>query len=127
MEWFNLLLAAAAPWVFGAAWYGIVGERWMRAAKMTKEQVENKNPLPFVFSYLCMFSVAAMMNYVFERANVTGFLDGTLMGAGLGLFLTLPWSATNHVFSDRHKDLIWIDGVFFTVGCGLIGLVLVLF
>jgi hypothetical protein len=42
----------------------------------------------------------------------------------LGLFVAAPWIATNVMFSQRPKSLIWMDGVYPAVGMALMGLVL---
>ena len=47
-----------------------------------------------------------------------------LTGLGLGLFVVAPWIATNVMFSQRSRSLIWMDGVYPVVGCALMGLIL---
>ena len=61
----------------------------------------------------------------FFRIGFSGAFGLLLLdGFGLGLFVATPWIATNVMFSQRPRSLIWMDGVYPTVGCALMGLIL---
>lgn len=44
-----------------------------------------------------------------------------MTGAGLGLFVAVPWIATNYGFAGQPQSLMLIDGACATVGCTIIG------
>lgn len=124
MEFLSVLAAAVAAWIFGAVWYGVIGKQWMEASGLTEETVDRKNPAPYIVSFLCTLLVAGMMRHILENSGGhTGF-SGLLTGFGLGLFVVTPWVATNVMFSQRPRSLIWMDGVYPTIGCALMGLIL---
>ena len=120
----SVIAAAAAAWIFGAIWYGVVGKQWMAAAGLTEETVNRKNYVAFVGSVLCAVLVAGMSRHIFQTANIDTTGAGIVTGLGLGLFIATPWIATNYLFAERPKSLILIDGIYATVGCTLMGLVL---
>ena len=120
----SVVAAAAAAWVFGAIWYGFIGKQWMEASGLTEETIDRKDPIPYVVSFVCALLVAGMMRHILaSTGGHTGF-SGMLTGLGLGLFVVAPWIATNVMFSQRSRSLIWMDGVYPVVGCALMGLIL---
>ena len=67
-----------------------------------------------------------MMRHIFATSFVDGLWEGAVNGFGLGLFIATPWIATNYLFAQRPINLIFIDGIYATVGCTLMGIVLVM-
>ncbi|RBI84580.1 DUF1761 domain-containing protein [Rhodosalinus halophilus] len=122
----SVIAAALAAWLFGAAWYGIMGRRWMGAAGLTEETLDRRNYAAFIGSLFAAVLVAGMMRHVFVTSGVDSPIEGALTGLGLGLFVASPWIATNYLFAQRPASLILIDGLYATGGCTLIGLVLAL-
>ena len=120
----SVIAAAIAAWVFGAVWYGVIGKQWMEASGLTEESIDRKNPAPYIVSFLCTILVAGMMRHILATSGVHSGFSGLLTGLGLGLFVVTPWVATNVMFSQRPRSLIWMDGVYPTVGCALMGLIL---
>ncbi|MEM1363658.1 MAG: DUF1761 domain-containing protein [Pseudomonadota bacterium] len=122
----QIFLAALGSWLFGAVWYGVLGKRWMSAAGVTQEQVSDKNPTPFIVSFLCALVVAAAMNHVLNTGGLVTLGAGLTTGASIGLFFSLPWIVTNYLFAHRDRALIWIDGTYAVVGSAIMGTVLTL-
>ncbi|WP_299753797.1 DUF1761 domain-containing protein [uncultured Boseongicola sp.] len=126
MGFLSVVAAATAAWIFGAIWYGVVGKQWMAASGLTEESVNRSNPAPYIVSFLCALLVAGMMRHVLVTSGVETVGKGLLTGLGLGLFIAAPWGVTNVLFAQRDRALIWMDGVYPTVGMALMGVVLVL-
>ena len=131
MELLNVLAAAIASYAFGAVWYMTLAKPWMAASGVAvgnDGQPKNRaNPIPYIVSIICTIIVAGMMRHVFSLAGIDTAGKGLIAGLGIGLFLVMPWIATNYTFADRPKALILIDGGYATIGCTIIGLVLTLF
>lgn len=126
MGFLSVVAAATAAWIFGAIWYGVVGKQWMAASGLTEESANRSNPVPYIVSFLCALLVAGMMRHVLVTSGVETVGKGLLTGLGLGLFIAAPWGVTNVMFAQRDRALIWMDGVYPTVGMALMGVVLVL-
>lgn len=127
MEYLNVIAAAAAAWIFGAVWYGMISARWMAASGLTKATIDLKNPVPYIGSFICALSVAGMTRHILGASGVTTIGGGIATGLGLGLFVVAPWIATNVLFGQRDRNLIWMDGIYPAIAMALMGLVLTLF
>lgn len=123
----SVVLAAVAAWVFGAIWYGIVGQRWMAASGLTEETVNRKDPAPYIVSFICALLVAGMFRHILSMTGIEGLGKSVLMGLGLGLFIAAPWIATNVMFGQKDRALIWMDGMYPAIGMALMGMVFAFF
>ena len=125
MEFLSVIVAAAAAWIFGAVWYGLVAKHWMAAAGLTEDTINRRNYVAYVGSYICCVMVAGMMRHVLVTSHIDTVGKGAVTGLGLGLFIAVPWIATNYMFAERRFSLTVIDGVYATVGCTLMGAILI--
>lgn len=123
----GVIVAAAAAWIFGAVWYGVIGKQWMAASGLTEETIDRKDPAPYIVSFLMAVLVAGMTRHILVGSGIDTLGKGLTTGLGLGLFVASPWMVTNIMFSNRSKALIWMDCTYTVVGCALIGAVLTLF
>lgn len=123
----SVIAAAAAAWIFGAVWYGVIGTRWMEAQGLTEASIDRSNPLPYIGSFLCCILVAAMTRHILTMSGIDGIGASAATGFGLGLFVAAPWIATNVLFSNKNRGLIWMDGAYPVGGMLLMGIVLALF
>ena len=127
MGFFSVIAAAIAAWIFGAIWYGVIGKQWMEASGLTEETINRKDPTPYIVSFLCTILVAGMFRHTLATSGIDTMGKSILTGLGMGLFIAAPWIATNVMFSMRPRSLIWMDGVYPTIGMALMGLVFALF
>ncbi|RMD95272.1 MAG: DUF1761 domain-containing protein [Alphaproteobacteria bacterium] len=127
MEVINVIVAAAVAWAFGAVWYSALGRQWMEASGLKPEDINRKDPVPFVVSFIGAVLVAGMMRHIYASSGITSIGGGIVAGLGMGLFLVLPWMVNNVLYAQRDRRLIWIDGGYPVIGMTLIGLVLNLF
>ena len=131
MEVINVLVAAAAAWFFGAFWYMTLSKPWLEASGIEcDENGKPKNggsPTPFILSAIAMILVAGMMRHIISEAEIDTLLKGMMVGFGIGLFMISPWIMINNAYGMRPFKLTLIDGGYATIGCAIIGLILVLF
>lgn len=125
MQIVAVLLAAAAGFGSGAAWYMVLGKRWMAAVGMSEAEAKSGgSPLPFFIGFLASLLTAGMMRHIFASAGLSGIGAGLIGGFGVGLFFVAPWILTNYAFARRPVALWWIDAGHVVLACTAIGLVL---
>lgn len=122
----SVIAAAVAAYAFGAVWYMILSKPWMQAAGLTEETVNRSNPVPYIKAFVMCVLVAGMMRHIFATSTVETLWVGIVSGFGLGLFIATPWIVTNYGFSNRPTALALIDGGYATIGCTIMGAVLML-
>lgn len=131
MGFLSVIVAAAASWVLGAAWYMTLSKPWLEAAGIACDENGKPkgggSPLPFVLSALCMLLVAGMMRHIFAGSGVDTVFKGLMGGLGIGLFFIAPWVMINNAYAMRPFKLTLIDGGYAVAGCAVIGVVLTLF
>lgn len=129
MEFVAVLIAAAAGFAFGAAWYMALAKPWMAAANIKvgpDGNPENTSPLPYIMAAFAMVLVAGMMRHTFALSGIDTFGKGLMSGLGIGLFFISPWIMINNGYGGRPFKLTLIDGGYATFGCAIIGAVLTL-
>ena len=129
MGFLSVIVAAAAAWGFGAAYYMTLSRPWIVAAGIEideKGRPRGGSPLPFVLSAVAMILVAGMMRHIFARAGIDTAGAGFVAGLGIGLFFIAPWIMINNAYGMRPFRLTLIDGGYAVAGCALIGTVLTL-
>lgn len=126
MGFLSVLAAALASYVFGAIWYMLLAKPWMAAAGLDEDTINRSNPVPYILAFAMSILVAGMMRHIFGMSAVDSLWEGIVSGFGLGLFIATPWIVTNYGFSNRPKALALIDGGYATIGCTIMGAVLML-
>jgi hypothetical protein len=127
MGFIAVIVAGLAAFIWGALWYTLMAKHWLAAVGLTEETINRSNPVPYVISLVSAILVAGMMRHIFMSSGVDTVMYGAISGFGLGLFVAVPWLATNYGFAQRSLSLTVIDGMYSTVGCTVIGIVLTLF
>lgn len=130
MSFLSVILAAVANFAFGAIWYMSLAKPWMAASGVEVGEdgrpANNADPIPFITSFVAAVLVAGMMRHVFALSAIDSFGKGALAGFGIGLFLVTPWIATFYGFGGKPRNLLLIDGGYATIGCTVMGAVLIL-
>lgn len=130
MDFVAVLVAAAAGFGVGAAWYMALSKQWLAVSGVkcdSEGKPEGSSPLPFLLSGIAMLLVAGMMRHVFALSGIDGVSEGAVSGFGIGLFFISPWIMINNAYGGRPFRLTLIDGGYAVIGCTVIGLVLPLF
>ena len=127
----SVIVAAAAAWLWGAAWYMALSKPWLRAAGVPCDEsgkpLNAGSPLPFLLSAIAMLLVAGMMRHMLAMSGLSGAMPSAVTGLGVGLFFIAPWVMINNAYAGRPAILTLIDGGYAVTGCMLIGLILGLF
>ncbi len=116
VNYIAVMLAAAASFLFGGIWYGVLSQQWMEAAGITIDDIAPKNgPVlaPYIKAYLAelvmAFMLACVISAVVQNGGTTvwrGLVTGTLMWLGF----IMSSLVVNHAFQGTKKALTMIDG-----------------
>jgi hypothetical protein len=104
-----VLAAGIASFVAGAAWYGVLGKLWMRAAGLTKEQTR-PSVLLFAGTFLCQLLMAFVFAGLIYHAGPVSVANGLLSAALVWVGLIATSLIVNHRFQGQPWSLTLIDG-----------------
>ncbi len=76
---------------------------------------------------ITMLLVAGMMRHVIAQARIDTLLTGLMAGGCIGLFMIGSWIMMNNACGNRPFRLTRVDCHHATMGCAIIGVILVLF
>ena len=114
INYLAVLIAAAASFASGAAWYGALGKHWMTAAGVTEADLSTGKTIYLV-------AAACQLVMAFLLAGVIGHLGQIDLTGGLttAFFVWLGFVVTsmtvNHRFQGRSWNLTAIDGGYWLV------------
>lgn len=118
IDWLAVAAAAAASWIFGAAWYGVLGARWANAAGLAAADFagpdgRRRAPLmAMIVSAIAEFVMALILAGVIAHTAKKGVTvnAGMLVGAICWLGFVITTLATNHAYGKARPALTLIDG-----------------
>jgi hypothetical protein len=116
-NWTALLIAAAAAWIFGGIYYGVLGKTWVAAQGKTMDvlKVENagKSPAakaaPFVISFVAEVVMAAVLSGILFHSGMRTVRAGVISGALCWLGFVLTTIVVNNAYAFRSLRLTAID------------------
>jgi len=111
--------------LLGMIWYTIFAQQWMDGNGLTKERVESmpSGATPYLISIVGALLSGYVLSLIFKRMNVSGWMDGAMSGAAIGLFGLIATFMGN-AFSLRPTALSFIDGGYIMVLFVLYGAVI---
>jgi hypothetical protein len=112
IPWPAVAAAAVVVFIFGAVWYGLLGERWLTALGKRKEDLNPKDVTPYFTAALSSFinaiAVALVVGWVaptIETRLMTAFFVGVLLGGAVAAAAL----AKHYAFAGRSWNLLLID------------------
>jgi hypothetical protein len=127
INYWSVLVAAAAYMVLGAIWYSSIlfGKVWMKGIGKTKEQLNSEfSPLNYVWaiitSILAAYGVARIMSW----AGGDSVVDGIKVGLVTGICFVFASMGVNDFFEGRPKSLTFINASYHFVGLIISGIII---
>ena len=112
---FAVVVAAIASWIFGAAWYGVLGQQWMEAVGKGKDELMpggRPKPVVMIVSFVAELIIAEMLAGSIAHLGVGQMtIKNALISAGFiwfGFVLTIL--VTTHAYQNEKRALTVIDG-----------------
>jgi hypothetical protein len=123
----SILAAAVAAWLFGAVYYVLLGNAWVAALGMRKDDLK-PTPLPFILSFVAELVMAWVLAGILIHVGVAGPKAGIVAGALCWLGFVATTVLVNNAYPGRSFMLTVIDaahwlGVLLIMGVviGLLG------
>jgi len=123
INWLAVFAAAACSFLLGGVWYGVLGNAWLKAAGLTKEQsMAGNKALIFGGSFvLALISAATFAIFLGPDLDVA---TGALYGLTAGLCWVAASYGISYLFEMRPLSLWLINGGYHTLQFTLIGAIL---
>ena len=117
-----VLAGAAAFFVVGALWYGVIfGKAWQKAAGMTDEQVQSGNmALIFGLTFLFEMLIAMVLWHLVARTNPAPHVV-MMMSMGFAVGIMIPAIGINYLYLRKTLMHFLIDAGHFLVGMAAMG------
>jgi len=120
LNYWPILLAAIASFMFGAVWYGTLSRQWMAARDLTAADMEKAKaemgtiPMPYIITFAALLIMAWMFAGVLLHLARGGMAMSMRAGLISGFFLWFGFVMTtmtvNHAFQGAKRGLTLIDG-----------------
>jgi hypothetical protein len=134
VNWFAVLLATVAGWMFGALYYGLLAKPWVAALGRTMEEFKAEQAAktgtlagmaPFFLSFVAEFVMAVVLSGVLFHVGPFTLRAGLITGALCWFGFVLTTLSVNYAYGGRRPRLIMIDaahwlGVLLIMG-GILG------
>lgn len=107
-----ILAAAVAGWLFGAAWYTVLGRVWQTALGGDPDACKNqkKMPLaPMLVSFLAVLVMAVVLYQLLINLGVMGVQAGAVAGLTIGIGFVATSVLVNNLFQGKKLMVTVID------------------
>jgi len=123
-----VLAGAAAFFVVGAIWYGVLfGKAWQKAAGLSDEVVQSGSmPLIFGLTFLFEMLIAMVLWHLIARTGAAPHVV-MMMSIGFALGIMAPAVGINYLYQRKSGVLFAIDTGHFVLGMAAMGGVFLLF
>ena len=114
MNYLAILIAAAAGFAFGAAYYMSLSKQWLAAVGKTKEDIAgNRSMTPFIVSIVALAVMAWVLagGIAHLGPGQVTLRNGIVSALFMWLGFVITTMAVNNAFGQRKASLTIIDGI----------------
>lgn len=117
-NWLAILVSVVVTMLLGFLWYGVLFQnQWMagngitmEGEKMFKNGAEiPMSSTPMIVNTIAMVVYALVMNWLLGKMNVSTWMSGATVGAGIGVIMFVGILVGN-MFANNPMSLTWVDG-----------------
>jgi hypothetical protein len=115
INYWAVLVAGAAGFVFGGVWYRLLAEPWKAAHGFTREQIRAHHgsaaaPWPLIIALAADLIMAWMLAGVMGHLGAVTIMNGVISAAFIWFGFVITTLAVNNTFGMRKPALIAING-----------------
>lgn len=128
VNWLAIVLATVASMALGAAWYGVLSKQWLEASGRTKEDIDPRDFMPYVWSVIVQLVMAYFLAVL--TPALTGAMtiqNGLTVAALMWLGFVVTSMILNHRYQGRPWSLTLIDSGYILAALLVQGVVLGIF
>ncbi|MBI3120595.1 MAG: DUF1761 domain-containing protein [Candidatus Kerfeldbacteria bacterium] len=111
MNYWAVLVAAAASMVIGSVWYSpmLFGNVWMKLVGKTQEDIKGNRMAPMTWAIVFALVTAWILGVVIAWAGASSVGEGLQVGFWMWFGFVLTSMAMNAMFEGRPAKLLWIN------------------
>jgi hypothetical protein len=126
INYFAVLIAAAAGWGVGMPWYMAFAKPWMAANDLTQEKMAERQgrpdaALPFIFAFAACIVMAWVLAGLIGHLGAVTLRNGVISGLFCWLGFVVTTMLVNNSFAMRKPMLLVIDGGYWLLVLMLMG------
>lgn len=123
-----VLAGAAAFFVVGAIWYGVLfGKVWQKSAGLSDQDVQSGNmALIFGLTFVAEFVVATFLWHLVTRVDAAPHVV-MMIATGFAIGIMSPAIGINYLYQRKPLKLFLLDAGHFLIGMAAMGGVFLLF
>ena len=128
VNWLAIVLATVASMALGAAWYSVLSKQWLEASGRTKEDIDPRDFMPYVWSVIVQLVMAYFLAVL--TPALTGAMtiqNGLTVAALMWLGFVVTSMILNHRYQGRPWSLTLIDSGYILAALLVQGVVLGIF
>ncbi len=128
MNWLAAVVAAAAWFVLGAAWYmtPVIARKWQQAGGIEVPEDASPNPMVFLLTFVAYLVASVVTSMLAVAIGVAGAASGAALGLTLGVGYALTAAAITAIYDTKPEPFgwFWINGVFNLLGLTVVGAII---
>ena len=125
LPWLAVVVAAVANFLLGGFWYGVLGKEWLAALGKRKEDLNAKDPKPYLMAAVGSFVNAATLAWLIVAIpDCVTVVQAAALGTFVGVGVVLASAAKHYAFSGWSARLLAIDLGLDVIGFTVMGLVI---
>lgn len=118
LNWIAVVVSAVTAFLLGGIWFhGLFGKAWVAFNKFSEADIaemKRTRPAPVFYGtmILAYFVMAVAFAVILEQMNITTSAGGATVGAVIGLGFAVTIAMTDHITSNRHVGVFYINVMF---------------
>ena len=119
VNWFSILIAAVAAWLFGGVYYTALSKPWLKAQGKTLEQCQAEQAgksgaakaAPFLLVFVGEIIIAWALYGILVHMSAFTLRGGVISAVLIWFGFVVPTMTANNAFGGRRPMLTVIDGI----------------
>ena len=124
LPWLAVAVAALVFFLLGGLWYGVLGKDWLAALGKKPEDMNPKDPKPYLMAAVGSFVNAATLGWLVRATDCQSVTEAAALGGLLGVGVVLAAATKHYAFSGWSARLLAIDLGLDVVGFTAMGVVI---